>query len=65
MPEQQAETSPSTSSTSLDRPMTSVPHALRRWWRYSKLTFFPFGSTAIVVLCLWGSALLAIPAQDS
>lgn len=36
--------------------MAAVPRTVRGWWRYSKLTMVPFGTTAILIV------LLAIPA---
>ena len=36
--------------------MTAVPGAVRGWWRYSKLTMVPFGTTGVLVV------LLAVPA---
>lgn len=32
--------------------MATVSHALRGWWRYSRLTFIPVGSNVIVAVCL-------------
>lgn len=37
--------------------MATIPHGLRSWWRYTGLTFIPFGTSALVTLCLWGIAL--------
>lgn len=35
-----------------------MPHALRGWCRYSKLTFLPFSSAAALVFYEWFSALI-------
>ncbi len=36
--------------------MAGIVHAERAWWRYSKLTFIPFGTNLLVALCLVVSA---------
>jgi hypothetical protein len=37
--------------------MLGSSHAVRGWWRYSKLTVIPFGPNAVLTFCLWLVAL--------
>ncbi len=45
--------------------MATVPHTLRGWWRYSRLTFVPLIITAIVALCLTALAFTEHHAFES
>lgn len=38
--------------------MPAIPHPVRGWWRYSKLTFIPFGTTGILIVLLGILALI-------